>query len=188
MQNNKTLYKKIWAVMGFLFLAAIGLHFIFDKPIDNPPTDESAAGSNPTAQATIPQTQEESGVGQTAAEKTLQVEILQEGSGEGAKSGDSLVVHYTGTLENGQKFDSSLDRGNPILVKLGEGKVIAGWEQGLLGMKVGEKRRLTIPPSLAYGPQGSGDVIPPNATLIFEVELLFINPIKNNGETPAKTP
>jgi len=104
----------------------------------------------------------------------LKIEILKEGSGETAKNNDTVVVHYTGTLEDGTKFDSSLDRGAPFSFTLGLGQVIAGWEQGILGMKVGEKRKLTIAPELAYGEAGAGGLIPPKATLIFEVELLEI--------------
>ncbi len=108
-------------------------------------------------------------------DQDLKIETLKEGTGAGAKSGDTLAVHYTGTLDDGRKFDSSLDRGAPFSFRLGDGMVIRGWDQGLLGMKIGEKRRLTIPPELGYGSAGAGDVIPPNATLIFEVEMLGIN-------------
>lgn len=104
----------------------------------------------------------------------LKIEILKEGTGEAAKNNDTVVVHYTGTLEDGTKFDSSVDNGQPFVFTLGIGRVIAGWDQGVLGMKVGEKRKLTIAPELAYGESGAGRVIPPNATLIFEVELLEI--------------
>jgi len=105
----------------------------------------------------------------------LETEVLQEGSGEQAKNGDKLSVHYTGTLEDGTKFDSSLERGMPFEFVLGQDQVIQGWEKGILGMKVGEKRKLVIAPELAYGEQGAGNgAIPPNATLIFEVELLEI--------------
>jgi len=103
------------------------------------------------------------------------IEILQEGSGAEAAANDTVTVHYTGVLEDGAKFDSSLDRGEPFSFVLGSGRVIQGWEQGVLGMRVGEKRKLVVPPELAYGEQGFGDIIPPNATLIFEVELLGIN-------------
>jgi len=104
----------------------------------------------------------------------LKIEILEKGNGAAAKNGDTIVVHYIGTLENGTKFDSSLDRGRPFSFVLGAGQVIAGWEQGILGMRVGEKRKLTIAPELAYGEAGAGNAIPPNATLIFEINLLEI--------------
>jgi len=104
----------------------------------------------------------------------VKVEDIEVGDGAAADEGNTLVVHYTGTLEDGTKFDSSLDRNQPIEFVLGAGQVIPGWEQGFEGMKVGGKRRLTIPPELAYGSQGAGSAIPPNATLNFEVELLEI--------------
>lgn len=104
----------------------------------------------------------------------ITIEALKEGQGEAAKSGNTVSVHYTGTLENGTKFDSSLDRGQPFSFVLGSGYVIKGWDIGVEGMKIGEKRKLTIPSELAYGAAGAGGLIPPNATLIFEVELLEI--------------
>ena len=105
----------------------------------------------------------------------LKIETLKEGTGEESKNGDMVSVHYTGTLEDGTKFDSSLDRGTPFEFKLGAGRVIKGWDLGVLGMKIGEKRRLTIPSDLGYGPNGIPGAIPPNAILIFEIELLDIN-------------
>jgi len=96
------------------------------------------------------------------------------GSGAEAKSGDRVSVHYTGTLLDGTKFDSSVDRGEPFEFNLGAGEVISGWDQGVAGMKVGGKRKLTIPADLAYGDRGAGALIPPNTPLLFEVELLGI--------------
>lgn len=101
----------------------------------------------------------------------LKYEDLVEGTGESPRAGQMVVVHYTGTLENGKKFDSSLDRGRPFEFAIGQGRVIKGWDEGVMSMKVGGKRRLIIPPSLGYGNRDLG-VIPPNSTLIFEVELL----------------
>jgi len=104
----------------------------------------------------------------------LKVTTTQEGEGEEAKQGDILSVHYTGTLKDGTKFDSSYDRNQPFEFQLGVGGVIQGWDQGMLGMKVGEKRILEIPSTLGYGATGSGEVIPANTGLRFEVELLEI--------------
>lgn len=103
----------------------------------------------------------------------LQTEDLVVGTGPEAKTGDTVSVHYTGWLTDNTKFDSSLDRDEPIEFTLGQGEVITGWDEGVVGMKVGGKRKLTIPPDMGYGAQGSGP-IPPNATLLFEVELLSI--------------
>lgn len=96
------------------------------------------------------------------------------GTGEAAVAGKNVSVHYTGWLENGKKFDSSVDRGQPFSFPLGAGRVIKGWDEGVQGMKVGGKRKLTIPSDLGYGSRGAGGVIPPNATLIFDVELLGV--------------
>jgi FKBP-type peptidyl-prolyl cis-trans isomerase len=97
---------------------------------------------------------------------------MVEGTGATATAGQTVVVHYTGWLTNGTKFDSSKDRNEPFQFRLGAGQVIAGWDEGVAGMKIGGKRKLTIPASLGYGARGAGGVIPPNAVLIFEVELL----------------
>ena len=104
----------------------------------------------------------------------LQYEDTTVGTGAEAKAGNIVEVHYTGTLKNGTKFDSSVDRGKPFNFKLGAGQVIKGWDEGVAGMKVGGIRTLIIPPELGYGARGAAGVIPPNAELTFEVELLKV--------------
>lgn len=105
----------------------------------------------------------------------LKCEDLKVGKGPVPKVGDTVFVHYTGWLTNGKKFDSSVDRGQPFSFVLGRGQVIKGWDEGVGSMHVGGKRKLTIPPALAYGSSGFPPVIPPNSTLVFEVELLKIH-------------
>ncbi|MEM8932427.1 MAG: FKBP-type peptidyl-prolyl cis-trans isomerase [Acidobacteriota bacterium] len=102
----------------------------------------------------------------------LQYQDLVQGEGAEAKPGQTVRVHYTGWLTDGTKFDSSVDRGEPFDFPLGAGMVIRGWDEGVAGMRIGGKRKLVIPPDLGYGAHGAGGVIPPNATLVFEVELL----------------
>ncbi len=104
----------------------------------------------------------------------LQYWDLKVGTGPTAEKGQTVKVHYTGWLTTGKKFDSSVDRGEPFTFSLGQGQVIKGWDEGVEGMKVGGKRQLRIPPDLGYGPRGAGGVIPPNAILIFDVELLGV--------------
>ncbi len=105
----------------------------------------------------------------------LKMDDTKVGTGDVAATGKSVTVHYTGWLTDGTKFDSSKDHGQPFTFQLGAGQVIRGWDQGVVGMKVGGVRKLTIPASLAYGDRGAGGVIPPGATLVFEVELLGVN-------------
>lgn len=107
-------------------------------------------------------------------ESGLQIEDITEGTGASPTAGRPVTVHYVGTLTNGQKFDASRDRNQPFTFTIGRGQVIRGWDEGVMGMKVGGLRRLTIPPDLGYGARGAGGVIPPNATLVFEVELLGV--------------
>jgi FKBP-type peptidyl-prolyl cis-trans isomerase len=105
----------------------------------------------------------------------LHIETVRPGSGAEAKTGNRVTVHYVGTLTDGKKFDSSRDRGQGFKFTLGKGEVIKGWDQGVPGMKIGEIRKLTIPSHLAYGARGFPPVIPPNSTLVFEVELLEVS-------------
>jgi FKBP-type peptidyl-prolyl cis-trans isomerase FkpA len=105
----------------------------------------------------------------------LLIEDIVVGAGAEAVAGKQVTVHYRGTLTNGKQFDASYDRMEPFTFSLGAGQVIRGWDQGVAGMKIGGKRKLTIPPELGYGARGAGGVIPPNATLIFEVELLQVD-------------
>jgi FKBP-type peptidyl-prolyl cis-trans isomerase len=120
-----------------------------------PPADDAAAGAVVTASG-------------------LRYEDLERGAGAEATAGRIAVVHYTGWLADGRKFASSRDRGSALQFRVGEGKVIEGWDEGMAGMRVGGVRRLTIPPALGYGAAGADDVVPPNATLILEVELLDV--------------
>lgn len=158
-------------------LLLVGGVFVYKYVNDwNPSTEREVAGIK-TAEKEVAKTQKQEPVNQNNNQKNmdLKIETTQEGTGDiKTKAGDLISVHYTGKLENGTKFDSSVDRGEPFEFTIGQGQVISGWEQGLLDMKMGEKRILTIPSELGYGAQGAGGIIPPNATLIFEVELLGI--------------
>jgi FKBP-type peptidyl-prolyl cis-trans isomerase len=129
-------------------------------------------GSNKQA-ASLPADQNAAITEQEGDEK-MQMTDLKVGEGAEAVTGNSVSVHYTGTLENGTKFDSSVDRGQPFEFKLGASQVIQGWDQGVVGMKVGGKRKLVIPPELAYGSQSPSPLIPANSTLVFEIELLEV--------------
>jgi FKBP-type peptidyl-prolyl cis-trans isomerase len=133
-------------------LVAVGLVGAVDNPKDKPETKEKVV----------------------TTKSGLKYVELKEGSGERAREGDTVSVHYTGWLKDGKKFDSSRDRDEPFTVKIGAGRVIKGWDEGLQGIRVGGKRKLIIPPELGYGERGAGGVIPPNAELIFEIELINI--------------
>lgn len=137
----------------------------------------SDSGNNPAGQTpadTVGGAQVNAGQPGLQAGGQLEVVEIAAGNGAEAADGKRVTVHYTGTLENGTKFDSSVDRNVPFTFTLGQGQVIAGWDQGVKGMKVGGKRKLVIPPQLGYGEKGVGGVIPPNAKLLFEVELLKV--------------
>jgi len=132
---------------------------------------QSFAKKSTTSAISTPYTGETS---MTTTASGLKYRDLVVGTGPAAQPGDVVRVNYTGWLEDGTKFDSSYDRGQPFQFGLGQGQVIKGWDEGVVGMQVGGKRRLVIPPDLGYGPQGAGNLIPPNSILIFEVELLAI--------------
>jgi FKBP-type peptidyl-prolyl cis-trans isomerase len=131
----------------------------------------STGGDDEGASSTAPGECDES---PQTLDSGLVVEDLECGDGEEVQRGDLVSVHYTGTLENGRKFDSSRDRGQPFQLRLGAGMVIQGWEEGLPGMRVGGTRKLTIPPELGYGEAGRPPEIPPNSTLVFEIEVLEV--------------
>jgi FKBP-type peptidyl-prolyl cis-trans isomerase len=155
--------KKIYltgAILLTLAFIGLGIYFIIQTMENNKQSEKD--NQNNEEQKTQEQI------------KTFAIEVLKEGSGEAAKAGDAVSVHYVGTLQNGVKFDSSRDREAPFLFTLGEGRVIQGWDMGVEGMKIGEKRKLIIPSNLAYGPNDYGP-IPGGSTLIFEIELLSIN-------------
>ena len=148
---------------------ALGLNGCTKKEEKPAETSTTSASTTNTNVAATPGSQV------TGAPVTeLKIEELKVGTGAEAKAGQQVSVHYTGWLTDGKKFDSSVDRGQPFKFQLGGGQVIQGWDKGVAGMKIGGKRKLTIPPQMGYGERGAGGVIPPNATLVFEVELLGV--------------
>ena len=165
--------KYLFATVLLLFIAVAGGIAVFSSK----GSSQKQLLAIPFPTSTIEATVEPTATG--SAKQVMEVDkliILDEKVGTGAEAvaGKKVTVNYTGTLTDGTKFDSSYDHGTPFSFNLGAGEVIAGWDQGVAGMKVGGKRKLTIPASLGYGATGAGGVIPPNATLIFEVELLKV--------------
>ena len=163
--NNKYLI-----AYGFLILLGIGIFVTLNQkkpvsPFDNSPIP--LPSGEPTPQPTTPPTQAPVSI------TKLLIEDTQVGTGTAAASGNTITVNYVGMLTDGKVFDSSQGR-EPLTVEIGTGKVISGWDQGIIGMKVGGRRRLIIPPSLAYGEKGAGGIIPPNAALIFDIDLLDV--------------
>ncbi len=165
MKNNKA--GIIVSLIILIILVGLGVYFAKRKMPE--PTKET----NQPAE-TFP-AQEQKTMNTITTSSGLQYTIAKEGTGDAAKAGDTVSVHYTGTLDSGQKFDSSRDRGAPFQFSLGAGQVIAGWDEGVAGMKIGEMRTLIIPASLGYGANGIPGVIPANATLHFDVELISIS-------------
>ncbi len=148
-----------------------------EEPAEADTAPETGSATAPASAPIATEYAPELGVNLDDMERTasgLYIRDLRVGDGEAASEGDTVVVHYTGWLPGGMKFDSSRDRGEPFSFVLGERRVILGWEEGVSGMRIGGQRRLVIPPDLGYGPIGAGDVIPPDATLVFEVELLEV--------------
>lgn len=147
------------AIIIVFVLGGLTFAFLGDRPIQQEQTSTAVTQAIP---------------GQNSAENKMIIEDIKIGAGTEAKIGNTVSVQYTGTLLDGKKFDSSYDHGQPFSFTLGKGQVIQGWDQGVLGMKVGGKRKLTIPPSLAYGERSMGNLIPANSTLVFEIELLGV--------------
>ena len=157
---SQNMLKKILIVIAIVLaiVAVLGIYLVFGNRAISPQESQSEDSS------------------MSFEIQGMKVEILQKGSGVDAKVGDYVTTHYVGTLQDGKEFDSSIKRNVPFTFQLGQNRVIKGWDLGVLGMKVGEKRRLTVPYELAYGADGFPPLIPQKATLIYTIELLGINP------------
>jgi FKBP-type peptidyl-prolyl cis-trans isomerase len=161
--------------MKLMFFLVLTLFTILVGAIGCGNSDKSTPSSTPSTSSPMNTSSPMKVTGQpTTTSSGLQYWDIVAGTGATATSGSTVKVHYSGFLTSGQKFDSSRDRGEPFSFPLGQGQVIKGWDEGVAGMKVGGQRQLRIPPQLGYGAEGAGGVIPPNATLIFDVELLGV--------------
>jgi FKBP-type peptidyl-prolyl cis-trans isomerase len=162
------------ALLATLILAAAGSKGSSAQAAQGAATQPAQAGPSGQESKTMEPAKDSAAAKEIVTPSGLKYVDVKTGTGAEARSGQVVEVHYTGWLVDGTKFDSSRDRGQPFRFKLGAGQVIKGWDEGVAGMKVGGKRKLTIPPELGYGRQGAGGVIPPGATLVFEVELLGV--------------
>ena len=165
--------RAITIVVALVALAAMGCNQSKTESTSSSTTSTGAVATPADTSTPAPATGG-AAANEVAMPSGLKYQDLQVGNGALAESGMTASVHYTGWLTDGTKFDSSVDRGAPFSFRIGAGQVIRGWDEGVKGMRVGGKRKLTIPPDLGYGAQGAGGVIPPNATLVFDVELLGV--------------